>query len=651
LPVVKLPALPTTGSATTAAAASTALWPRAVDLKVLLVAGNGSEPSFEAMKFFFNHMGIPYTAVIAQSQALPALTNGTTGLYNAIILATGSLAICDAAGCRSALPDADWLRLDAYARDYRVRVVSCYTWPEARYGLVAVGAQSTDSTALMAKVASGGTSLFNYLNSAAQVKISMAYTYTATTTAAAGETTTPVLQTGTLTLGALHKKADGREYLALTFDQNPYLQHSMLLNYGLINWATKGHFLGQRKIYFSPQNDDLFLASDLFVAGIEQCRPFGYVTDPTFDPSPYCPDLRLTAGDLDTLTSWQKTWRGNSLFSGFRIAHAFNGYGTTQESGFGGPQDALTARVKALAGDYYWVSHTYTHESLDCYDPVPYSGSATCVPASFAQSQWEISQNKTLASSLKLNLDSASMVTPGISGLANAEFLSAAYAAGVRYLVSDTSRPEHQPAFPNTGVVSSVNPGIYLIPRRATNIFYNAFSGLSNANGSEPDEYNFFYGPNGVFRTASGAPWFNTVQTHAQIVDRESDNLLTYMLRYEMYPAMFHQANFARYSGSNSLFTDVVDATFNKYRSLMNLPVASLQQTDIGKMLQERAQYLGAGVTARYTPFLGITLRAQKAAMAPLTGACGQNCATYGGQKQSRTSIAAGGSVFIPLFY
>src|SRR2546430_6291787 len=42
---------------------------------------------------------------------------------------------------------------------------------------------------------------------------------------------------------------DGREYLTQTFDSNPFLLHDLVLAYGLINWVTKGVFLGDYHIY------------------------------------------------------------------------------------------------------------------------------------------------------------------------------------------------------------------------------------------------------------------------------------------------------------------------------------------------------------------------------------------------------------------
>ncbi|MCX6608560.1 MAG: hypothetical protein NTV52_33910 [Acidobacteria bacterium] len=172
---------------------------------------------------------------------------------------------------------------------------------------------------------------------------------------------------------------------------------------------------------------------------------------------------------------------------------------------------------------------------------------------------------------------------------------------------------------------------------------------LQHQVGPLPDEYNYFYGPNGIFRLPGGAPFFSTTQTYAQIVDRESTTYLGYMLRYESYPLMFHQSNFIRFDGKSSLFTDVMAATFDKFMKISNLPVTSLSQTALGKMMEDRMAFNAAGVQAVYNPGSGITFTAQGAAAIPVTGVCAAGCQTYGGQSISFIPIAAGGTVSVPL--
>ena len=643
----------TSTMAPTMAAATTplTLFKAPVNMKLLILSGDGTEPGFTALKYFLDYMALPYDAVVLKTTPLPVLNDSLNGFYQGIIVTTGSLGYTNSSNAWvSALDATGWTKLDNYMRTYGVRMVSYYTYPEARYGMAAGPAiATTDAAPASLAFASASSTIFPYLVRTNPLKVVNSYMYLAVAAPALGETTTPILTTNNQPTGVLHTKADGREYMAFTFDNNPYLIHSLALNYGIFNWVTKGIFLGERRLYLTPQNDDYFLANDLFATSPAACKPPGFVVDPTFDPAADCATDRMDGGDVSALVNWQKSLQGTAQTKDFRVTHAFNGFGTTTDGG-ALKKDTLISETKSQRNQFFWLNHTWDHENLDCYNPVPNSG--ICVAATNDESLSELQDNIDLAKSLGLPLDSASMVTPNISGLANVNFLRAAQAVGIKYLVSDTSRPDWLPTAPNTGVRSPYVSSILYIPRRATNIYYNTKSGLVGAQGSLPDEYNYFYGPNGIFRIggiAGGAPFFPTTQTYAQIVDRESNTYLGYILRYEVYPLMFHQSNFIRYNGSNSLFTDVMTATFTKLAKISNLPVASISQTAIGQAMEARMAANAAGLRATYVPYQGITLTGQGTATARITGVCSTGCTQYGGQNISFIPVKAGGTVHVPV--
>jgi hypothetical protein len=615
-----------------------------VDMKLLILATDGTEPGLAALKYLLDYLGTPYQVVLlANGQPLPQLDNGIKGFYQGIILTIGNLGICNPA-CHSALDVNGWATLDSYVRNYHVRMVSYYTYPEARYGLVPVSAVgTTDQAPGLVNLTPAGAGIFNYLQPNATVKVMWAWTYLASTVAAPGESTTPILQLGNSVVGATHTLGDGREYMALTMDNNPYLFHSAILHYGIVHWVTKGLFLGSRKTYMTPQVDDHFLNNDLFSTSNAACIPVGFAADPTFDPANQCATYRITGQDLDTLANWQQNIRANPQFRQFQISMAFNGVGATQAGG-AEPGDSLVTETQSLENQFFWINHTWDHENLDCYDPVPNSG--ICRPATNAESLAEISQNVQLANSLSLPLDATSMVTPSISGLTNPDFLSAAVSQGIKYLVSDLSRAEGTPASANTGIWNQYQPSIFEIPRRPTSIFYNTVTSIVGVAGSEPDEYNYFYGPTGIFRIGGpgGPPFFTTNQTWDQIRDRESDTLLGYMLRGEQYPLMFHQGNLAAYDGVNSLFTDVVGSALNKFAAISQLPVISMQESNLGALLQGRMAYNSSQVHATLTPGVSIEIDTAGAASIPVTGLCADGCQTYGPDQQSLIPMPAGSS-------
>jgi hypothetical protein len=661
-------------------------------MKLLVIAVDGTEPGYSAIQAFLDQLGIPYDSFLSVCRlqspqcALPTFSttsgNVATANYYGIVLTIGNLAYCNSSGvCQSTFSTADWAAMDSFTAQFGVRTVSYYTWPEARYGLAYAGVSvSTTATSPVNVTPASGqtttTGTFPYLLSTAKVPVENAYMYFATTVAATGETTTPVLTAtyngSAYTVGALHTSATGQQYLALTMDNNAFLEHSMVFYYGLFNWVTKGQFLGGRKIYLSPEVDDLFIDDDLYDAAIPQyCVPAGFQNDPTFDNSSHCPLLRITGTDLGAVDSWELNLQKNAQTAKFKLTLAFNGIGTDPNGGYMPANDTLLPEASNVSSDFFWVSHTYDHENLDCYNAVPNSG--VCNSATQTQSAYEITQNKSTATGEGLSpFDSASMVTPNVSGLANQNFITAAWANGLRYLVSDASKPGQTPPSANTGIPNALNAGILEVPRYATNIFYNTTVSASNAPGSEPDEYNYFYGPNGISKLPGGQPFFSTNQTYSQIIDNESQNLLYIMLRGYAFPSMFHQSNLHTFTGSTangntitgttSLLMDTVQASINKFAALSNLPIVSLNEAGIGSLLWTRMGYNASKVVGSWTPAgpsgtgtttgtiqivisapatITLTMPSKTTCPASGTGAT-VTCETYGSQKLVHIAMASG---------
>src|SRR5215472_4158102 len=74
-----------------------------VDMKLLILATDGTEPGLAALQFFLDYLGTPYQVMLlANSQPLPPLDNGIKGFYQGIILTIGNLAVCNPT-CHSVL--------------------------------------------------------------------------------------------------------------------------------------------------------------------------------------------------------------------------------------------------------------------------------------------------------------------------------------------------------------------------------------------------------------------------------------------------------------------------------------------------------------------------------------------------------------------
>jgi hypothetical protein len=626
LPKPLVAALRMTDSAATSAPA--------VVMKLLVLAGDSSEIAYQGITTFLSEIGVPYQAVVLDT--IPADANGDRlaafalsdaatgrGLYQGVILTDSSFGVCDPT-CHSRLSTADWTKLANYESQFQVRVLSYFTWPAPEWGLLPAdsGADYTDANPLNMSFTAAAASIFPYLTRAGTIPVGgTIWAYRATTTAAANETTTAILTAGSYTVGATHTTADGRETFAVTMDNGVSLLHSMALNYGLINWVTKGVFLGSRQIYVSPQLDDMLVGDKLYAPMRPECPQ-----DRT------CPAVRAEGSDLQALSTWQTNKQLDTQLQAFRTTSVYCGIGAADAP----PNDTLVPAVTALGSRFGWVSHTYSHSNLDCYTLT----NGLCTPATSAQSFAEIDQNVAAATSLGITIDANSLVTPFNGGMSNSVFLQAAATRGIGFLGANPYAPTN----PNTGIVNPYVPSILEIPRRPNHVFSDTNSPYSGVVGSLPDEYNSFFGPQG------SQPTFDHNLTYSEILDNESQFLLADVLHYEAFPFSFHQSNMTIYDGTHSLFSDVMDATITRYKALCALPVKSMGMSDIGRLLARRASYNASGVTGIYTPGVSVVLTTVNAATIPVTGACSQlSCPTFGGQIQDDVSMAANSTVTLSL--
>jgi hypothetical protein len=341
----------------------------------------------------------------------------------------------------------------------------------------------------------------------------------------------------------------------------------------------------------SPQVDDLLLDNDRWVPS----TPCGTPVDGTGN------NIRVTGDDLLKVVTWQRLRRMVPNTKDLRLTMAYNGYGATSGAY---PRDTLTPAVKKYQGDFYWVSHTFTHPMLD-------------VPTTYAETLGELTLNQQMARTLGLKLYTAkNLVTPNVSGLENPAAMRAIYDAGTRYIVSDTSRPGYDNPFPNVGIANSQVPNVYMIPRRPNNLYFNVA-----APADWVAEYNCMY-----------RSYWGRNLTYAEILDVESQFLVTYMLRGELDPWMFHQPNLDIYDGSHSLLTDLIDTTVAKYEAIYNLPVLSPPMEEVGKKMQDRGAWVSANVRAFRAPDGSVTVAAPSGVTVPITGLNVTGATVYGGQ-------------------
>jgi hypothetical protein len=608
-----------------------------VDLRILVIAADGSEADLPAIKQVLDYLGEPYAVYVA-SQTPGGLTpdklsSGPHGFYEGVILTTGALGYNNNGTWQIALSATEWQNLWNYEMTFHIRQVTWYTYPTPDYGFNwPTGAVDTRNSPINATFSTSGTpsgqALFgSYVNTANPLTIQYAYTYLATPLSDGN--TYPLLTDGSgNALGAVRNYPDGRQNLALTFDSNPNLIHALVLAYGLVNWVTKGLFLGERHIYMSPQVDDVLIQDHTWPPG----TPCG-----TNVGSPSLPSYRITGSDVKALVNWQQSKQAArpGTTAQLRLTMVFNGVGS---AGLYSP-DTLTPEITTAEVAFNWVCHTYNHANLD--------------DVSYEKAASEIQQNNQVAENLGFqNYNPQNMVTPDVSGLTNTNFLKAAYDNGIRYLVSDTSQPGYNNPSPNAGIYNQYQPAILMIPRRPTKLYFNV---------SSPQEWlaedNCLY-PAGTQGHAS---------THQALLDRESQVLLLYLLQGDMDPLMFHQTNLRAYDGTHSLLSDLLDTTLAKYNSAYMLPILSPQMGgsngSLGDRMAKWMQYtavisstsslasvqLGSNGFQVGQPFT-LTISAPSTLpytqtstlTVPVTGLSMSGAESYGGQKIAHITLSPG---------
>jgi hypothetical protein len=587
-----------------------------LDMRVLVLSADGTEADLPAITQTLNYLSTPYTTYVVKQrpgELTPTfLANGCHGNFQAVIAATGNVDNIWA----NVMSAAEIQALHNFESAYGVRHVVWYTYPND-FGLTsAVDGFDTTAHPLTVRLTRAGSAVFPYINRgqagspASPLTIQSATAYPALLVP--GFTTTPLITDSSGNVfGAITTYGDGREILALTFDSNPNLLQALVFGYGLVNWATRGMFVGERHVYMSPQVDDVFIADDKWVAGTS-CALVGHDQG----ANDTGPTIRMTGDDLRTAAAWQLSKNLQPTTANFRLTMAFNGWGATGVY----HKDSLTKTAKSIQHLFYWVSHTYDHATLD---GIGYDAASA-----------EFTMNNEIAARLRLSRYSPkNIVTPNVSGLKDPQVMQAAADAGIRYLVTDTSIAGQDNPFPNVGIYNWMQPNLLMIPRRPVNLFYNVATPADWAS-----EYNCIY-----------HSYFGRDLSYQEILDFVSDQLLPYLLRGENDPWMFHQPNLVAYDGQHSLLTDLLDLVLAKYNGYFNLPIVSPTMDSLGKTIATRMDRLAANVQATLQPGVSLTLASDREVTVPVTGLSVTGAELYGGQPIAWVQVPAGQSVAIPL--
>ena len=592
-----------------------------IDMRVLVISANGEEADLPGITTTLDYLGTPYSVYVASRTpgglTADRLSNGCHANFQAVIVTTGTV---DNAWS-GVLTATELQALRTFESQFKVRQVVWYTFPND-FGLTYAGSavNTIGHAPLTVSLTTAGAAVFPYINRGPQVVtvgkqtttvghaakplvVEQALAYLAQPEA--GAATTPLIKDlAGNTLGTVTTTTDGREVLALTFDSNAYSLQTLLFGYGLVNWATRGTFIGERHVYVSPQVDDVFIDDDRWVNGTS-CSLVGH----DLDVNGTGPTVRMTGNDLIAIATWQYYRSLDPITADLRLTLAFNGWGTTGIY----RKDTLTAAAKLVDPMFYWVSHTYDHPTLD--------------GIGYAAAKAELTMNNDVTKKLKLaNYSTTNLVTPNVSGLKDAAVMQAIVDAGVKYVVTDTSVGGQNNPSPNVGIYNWLQPKIFMIPRRPVNLFYNVATPADWAS-----EYNCIY-----------HSFFGRDLTYQQMLDFVSSQLLPYLLHGENDPWMFHQPNLVAYDGTHTLLTDLLDLTLDKYTGYFTLPIMSPSMDALGKIVEGRTRLQNAHITATLQPGVSITLTADADVTVPITGLALNGAEVYGGQPIASVGLKAG---------
>ncbi len=368
-----------------------------IDMKVLLLSADGTEPGFGAWKAELDREGLPYTAIVRKSSApitAAQLYDGDHAFYQAVILASGDLKsnVQNPNGTvsyLSALTDPEWAALATFERTFGIRQLSDYTAPSAGHGLLDVGGANEDGNT--GSLTAAGKLAFPYLKGPVQIANDDpvngdAFGYRGKPAPGADWQSLLNAPDGSSWLGIYTHPDDGREEMVMTVASNQFQNHNQLLRHGMLNWVTRGVYLGYERNHLELDVDDIFLGDDKW-------NPATNVTD--YDPANA---IRMSPTDVTNAVAWQNR-------TGLKLNMVYNMGGVTP----GG--DPLLTALQGAKNNFRWINHTLEHPNLDCT-------TANYTAAQLTQNQAQF--NQLLGSGLAAGLnDPSEAVTGEHSGIAN----------------------------------------------------------------------------------------------------------------------------------------------------------------------------------------------------------------------------------------
>ena len=331
-----------------------------------------------------------------------------------------------------------------------------------------------------------------------------------------------------------------------------------------------------------------------------------------------CVTAQLTgpgANELDITSIW-KGWASGKPNHGVLIRATTNGSASLASAENGttanrptlqfetsSAPEPLTAKAIQHKDQLGWINHTYAALQMDRLCPDPDEPQpAECPVTDYQTAYNDIAQNRVVWQQLGLTgyteglpyllsdshaglhdrhgtEEDPSDDTPFPQG-SNPNFLQAAEDLGIKFIASDSSRPnqDREQRIPGFDLV--------LLPRYPTNIYVNATTPAEDV-----DEYNWLYYERYVAMGQDPCSVPGAIcapRTYDQMLAAEADITVTHMLSGKAWPHYFHQSNLRNYGGGRTLQTDWMEAVMSRYEQIFTLPVKTPNAPELGPAALDR---------------------------------------------------------------
>jgi hypothetical protein len=257
-----------------------------MNLTILLIGGVGGasgDSTTAAWASTLKSEGVPYTEADAtgsygsETITLPALTSGSTGLFDGVVIADTPEAF--ATGQLSAL--------FTYESTYGVRQIDGYGFPTPSLGLTYDATDPTGGSAISSTtptLTTAGLTTFPSLKGPVPIDpLTYGYPATVATGLPTGASETPLLEdaAGNVLIGlyqhpsAADDPSDpqaGVAEMTIGFNYNQYQLQWLILGPALIDWVSGGTHLGLYRNYIGEDVDDVFIADNEW-SSTYQCTP------------------------------------------------------------------------------------------------------------------------------------------------------------------------------------------------------------------------------------------------------------------------------------------------------------------------------------------------------------------------------------------